>query len=361
MLRTRGGGCGQSKATVEEAAKEGTKADAAAPRARLSAAALARAEERYSARAEERYSSSLRALLTHDRARGGVPIKLLSARWLLEYFQAEDHAGERLEHRQVLERTHGEAPFVGGEALERVLRELELPGGEHGYYVSNAVGGEYDRLGKGGTNGAPATNYIYVAFPSAVALSHMWLDPSHPDPHAKNLRELWMPALEWYYAERIRQLTMNTVVMRETRAWLNWGRHFLSDEDVRSAADFGVFIDLASMCQKEGGQRTAVEEALFRHALQSLDIICARAPCVCTCEQPTSPPSPRPRVHGSTPSLSLTRSSLARGQQLSRARTPSLVTRAFAARADAHESMATLLSTRVPAGVTVARAYDDRG
>lgn len=306
VLRTRGGGCGQSKATVEEAAKEGTKADAAAPRARLSAAALARAEERYALHGDlSSYSSSLRALLTHDRARGGVPIKLLSARWLLEYFQAEDHAGERLEHRQVLERTHGEAPFVGGEALERVLRELELPGGEHGYYVSNAVGGEYDRLGKGGTNGAPAANFIYVAFPSAVALSHMWLDPSHPDPHAKNLRELWMPALEWYYAERIRQLTMNTVVMRETRAWLNWGRHFLSDEDVRSAADFGVFIDLASMCQKEGGQRTAVEEALFRHALQSLDIICARAPCVCTCEQPTSPPSPRPRVHALSLSHSL--------------------------------------------------------
>ena len=93
VLRTRGGGCGQSKATVEEAAKEGTKADAAAPRARLSAAALARAEERYALHGDlSSHSSSLCALLTHDRARGGVPIKLLSARWLLEYFQAEDHA-----------------------------------------------------------------------------------------------------------------------------------------------------------------------------------------------------------------------------------------------------------------------------
>merc|ERR1712185_225158 len=55
------------------------------------------------------------------------------------------------------------------------------------------------------------------------------------------------------------------------------------------------------MCQKEDGRRTSVEDALFRHALGSLDVIYA------------------------------------------------------------HKEMATLLSTRVPTGVEVARSYDDRG
>ena len=35
----------------------------------------------------------LRKLLTHDADRGGVPVRLLSARWLLEFFQAEGHEG----------------------------------------------------------------------------------------------------------------------------------------------------------------------------------------------------------------------------------------------------------------------------
>ena len=34
-----------------------------------------------------------------------------------------------------------------------------------------------------------------------------WLSKDHPDPHAKNLRDIWLPALEWYYSERVRQLT----------------------------------------------------------------------------------------------------------------------------------------------------------
>ena len=55
----------------------------------------------------------------------------------------------------------------------------------------------------------------------------MWLDPSHPDPHARNLRDEWLPALEWYYSERVRQLSCTA----------------LSDEALLEAADFGVFIE----------------------------------------------------------------------------------------------------------------------
>ena len=97
-----------------------------------------------------------------------------------------------------------------------------------------------------------------------------WLSKDHPDPDAKNLRNIWLPALEWYYSERVRQLYR----------CMDANGNALSDAEWLEAADFGLFIDLASMCQKEGDQnkRTAVEEALFRHALNSLDIICARAP-----------------------------------------------------------------------------------
>ena len=88
---------------------------------RLSAASFDAAYARYST------PTVLRTLLTHDEARGGVAIRLVRARWLLEHFQADD-AAARLEHRQELERRHGDAPFVAGEMLQRVL--AEMVGGE---------------------------------------------------------------------------------------------------------------------------------------------------------------------------------------------------------------------------------------
>ena len=47
---------------------------------------------------------------------------------------------------------------------------------------------------------------VEIAFPSAMALSHMWLDKAHPDANARNLRDMWLPAIEWLYSERVRQL-----------------------------------------------------------------------------------------------------------------------------------------------------------
>jgi len=253
---------------------------AAHPPPRLSAEELAQSKERYEA------ATVLRALLTHDEARGGVPIRLLRARWLLEFFQSPDNAGARLEHRQQLEREQPEA-FVQGEMLERVLAEVE----SGAYMVKAAEGGGY----------TPTANKEYedIAFPSAAALSHMWLAPEHPDPHGRNLRDEWLPALEWFYSERVRQLTLNSIG-DEDRAKDAAGAP-LTDEAVLEAADFGVFIDLSSMPQKEGGERTDVEDALFRHALESLDVIYA------------------------------------------------------------HRALALFLSTRLPAGVDVSRGYYDRG
>ena len=62
----------------------------------------------------------------------------------------------------------------------------------------------------------------------------------HPDPDAKNLRGIWLPALEWYYSERVRELSYYGG--RESRAKDANGTP-LSDEAVKEAADFGVFIE----------------------------------------------------------------------------------------------------------------------
>ncbi len=244
-----------------EAANVAPRAELAPPGGaarRLSAASLEEATARYTG------VGALRGLLTHDAALGGVPIKLLSARWVLDFFQAAANASARLEHRQALEREHPEA-FVAGEAVERLLAEVEA-----GKYVAEAPGGGYEALQS--TDYAGKKWEVEVAFPSVVAMSHMWLDPSHPDPAARNLREMWLPALEWYYSERVRQLAHP----RHGRATDASGAA-LSDEAVRAAADFGLFVDLASMCQKEDDKRTPAEDALFRHALGSLDVVYAHA------------------------------------------------------------------------------------
>ena len=246
----------------------------------LSAEALAAATARYSTTAD------LRKLLTYDEERGGIPIRLLSARWLLTYFQAEGNETARLEHRQWLEREHPEA-FVSGEALERVLAELEertvkYTWGKgkvyeheeeaHGsFYMSKVESGEWRVVtqNKGG-NDRP----LEIGFPSAMALSHMWLDKSHPDPNARNLRDMWLPAIEWLYSERVKQLVSYDKYGRESRHKDADGTP-LSDEAVLAAADFGLFVDLSSMCQKENDRRTEVEDGLFRHSLGSLDVVYA--------------------------------------------------------------------------------------
>ena len=170
-----------------------------------------------------------------------MPIRLVKASWLLKHFQAAGNESLRLEHRQALEREHPEA-FVAGGAVQRLLAEVE-----RGAYVAEAPGGGYEAVEN-------RCGEVEVAFPGVVAMSHMWLDPSHPDPAARNLREMWLPALEWYYSERVRQLANPDPDLDRA---MDASGAFLSDEAVRAAADFGLFVDLASMCQKEGGARTA--------------------------------------------------------------------------------------------------------
>ena len=58
------------------------------------------------------------------------------------------------------------------------------------------------------------------------------------------MRDIWLPALEWYYSERVRQLTYADGLLgpTESRAKDANGTP-LSDEAVKEAADFGVFIE----------------------------------------------------------------------------------------------------------------------
>ena len=112
----------------------------------LTAEAYARAIARYST------TTDLRKLLTHDAALGGIPIRMLSARWMLEHFLAAGHERARLEHRQAIEREHGDAPFVSGGKLERALAEVES--------------GKYEGVKCGG-------GPVQIAFPSLMAMSHM--------------------------------------------------------------------------------------------------------------------------------------------------------------------------------------------
>ena len=108
--------------------------------------------------------------------------------------------------------------------LERVLAEVE-----RGEYVTK-VDGEYRSVTKYGRS-------ISIAFPSSASASYMWLDPAHPDPQARTLRELWLPALEWYYSERMESLCGYGKPTDATSG------ETLSDEAVLAAADFAIFIE----------------------------------------------------------------------------------------------------------------------
>jgi hypothetical protein len=171
--------------------------------------------------------AALAALVRPDPALGGTPVRLLRARWLLETFQA-DSAPAMLGHRQRLER-ESPAAFAGEAMLERVLRE---------------VAESYDEKDTRYV-GEPAA----MTFPGVVALSHCWLALDHPDPEARNLREKWLPAVEWYFSERVRRACearedeggrFSSVSEARRAAWAG-----VSDAELLERCDFGIFIECA--------------------------------------------------------------------------------------------------------------------
>ena len=88
---------------------------------------------------------------------------------------------------------------------------------------------------------------------------------AHPDANARNLRDMWLPAIEWLYSERVGQLTMESAGSESIAPRTPDGTKRLSDEAILAAADFGLFVDLCSMCQTlalrdKNDRRTEVEE-----------------------------------------------------------------------------------------------------
>ena len=108
--------------------------------------------------AHARYHATtiLRSLLTHDKKLGGVPIKLLSARQLITFFQSAA-GGTRLERRQVLEASQPEA-FASAAMIEKVLEEVET--------------GKFSGVQRKNTRGELKPVEI-GEFPSVASLSHM--------------------------------------------------------------------------------------------------------------------------------------------------------------------------------------------
>lgn len=120
-----------------------------------------------------------------------------------------------LGHRQLLERESPEA-FAGGPMLERILREAA-----ESYDVKDA---EHENV---------------MSFPGVVAMSHCWLALDHPDPEGRNLREKWLPAIEWYYSERMNRYYQPPPDTRSLKAEYAG----LSDAELLERCDFGIFIE----------------------------------------------------------------------------------------------------------------------
>ena len=200
----------------------------------------------------------------------------------------------------------------------------------------------------------------------APTRSHRWLDPSHPDPEAKNLRERWLPALEWYYSERLKQLDGAD----DAATW-----KMLSDEALMEAADFGVFIDLASMMQHEKeewklGLHWAPVKLKEGESTPAFGTALADAPpaLIAALEAGTTS-FERAQVDGfGIEGLSWSSTvSVGRGAWFQPSGRDGVETRLFKLALDnldvlyAHKNMASFLSTRLPEGVSVLRGYGDRG
>ena len=100
-----------------------------------------------------------------------------------------------------------------------------------------------------------------MTFPGVVALSHCWLAVDHPDPAARNLREKWLPAVEWYFSERVRRACKARRCAAEKGMWAareaRWGGDNgvsearraawagVSDAELLERCDFGIFIECA--------------------------------------------------------------------------------------------------------------------
>ena len=77
--------------------------------------------------------AEVRTLLTHDPKLGGTPIRMLSARWLLEYFQAAGNEAKQRRERELFDRVplsrYANGGFARGDfaSARAALESEEVP------------------------------------------------------------------------------------------------------------------------------------------------------------------------------------------------------------------------------------------
>ena len=160
-------------------------------------------------------AEELEPLLTVDPELGDSPVKLVDARFLIGLA----NSGGRLPRRQDMP----DAAFL---SLRR-LRRMHL-----------AMG--FDNL-------------------RVICLSHMWLQPDHPDPKGSTLRLLGLALQRFVEYHTKRRATF-------------CGQKLPWTASKTPAGTFAVFVDYCSLHQKDAsGGRTVAEAALFKRALARLD------------------------------------------------------------------------------------------
>ena len=154
---------------------------------------------------------------------------LIRATYILELRKA----GEVLPRRQDLPAS----AIVDGEMLRRVLAELKS-------FTS-------------------ASEKFESHFLGLVVVSYCWAGKDHPDGTGQMIRDVLAPAIEWYLSERAGAFTRS-----DPACWTSGSQTPVTDD----LLDFAVFVDYSSMYQHP---RTKVEDAAFRRALASMDLIYA--------------------------------------------------------------------------------------
>jgi hypothetical protein len=111
-----------------------------------------------------------------------------------------------------------------------------------------------------------------MCFPPLVVVSYAWETPEHPDPECRLLKQVLACAIEWYTRERAGLINAGGVrsqMLGRDQFFPFWVKRVHRDEGM-AAADFAVFLDYSSMCQKP---RTAEADASFGRALHSMDLL----------------------------------------------------------------------------------------
>jgi len=184
--------------------------------------------------AKERYvnTTSLEEQLRPTTAEGApealVPARLLRGSWLVEQADKRHELLQRQEpfqhlpHRKQLEKEQPTA-FLDPDEVETVLAEVAA---------------------------AAKTGTAIMSYPPILVLSYAWKGNEHPDPDGAFLADL-APLLEWYLSERASMQKRGAVDSRE----------------------IGLFMDFWSLHQRGNGvERTKWEDAVFKGALESMDV-----------------------------------------------------------------------------------------